>query len=301
MLLGDDIVIADDKVALEYTWILQQLDVPVSPTKTHVSKDTYEFAKRWWHRGAEVTPFPVHGLLEVGSKYYLLPGFFRELACKGFDVTAVLCSVPVVVHELFRTFGIYGRLLDNLYLKYRLVLSIPLAGSDFEQIYDNAKRFVSLAGIRLSCVFRPSSVVKIFEQQARAVATFMLARNSEKILRTQLKWENQLSQYIESLQVGPDDQSELLSSVVSSVPALVALAERLEASSSCIGFDNRTGNQPGSIWDFSSHFELVPIPGVQGLLPERKSHRVARTIAAWALTLRHSWLNYEVGKRPGRL
>jgi len=46
ILLGDDIVIKDSKVAHSYIKFMTQLGVEISPHKTHVSKDTYEFAKR---------------------------------------------------------------------------------------------------------------------------------------------------------------------------------------------------------------------------------------------------------------
>jgi hypothetical protein len=46
ILLGDDIVICNDKVAQKYIAIMTRLGVHISPHKTHVSKNTYEFAKR---------------------------------------------------------------------------------------------------------------------------------------------------------------------------------------------------------------------------------------------------------------
>jgi len=46
ILLGDDIVINNDRVAKRYTQLLAFLGVNTSPSKTHVSKDMYEFAKR---------------------------------------------------------------------------------------------------------------------------------------------------------------------------------------------------------------------------------------------------------------
>lgn len=45
MMLGDDIVIADDKVAYFYKKLLARWCIPYSVLKTHVSKDSYEFAK----------------------------------------------------------------------------------------------------------------------------------------------------------------------------------------------------------------------------------------------------------------
>jgi len=58
-LLGDDIVIANKEVALEYLRVIQSLGVDVSMTKTHVSSDICEFAKRWIYKGQEITPFPI--------------------------------------------------------------------------------------------------------------------------------------------------------------------------------------------------------------------------------------------------
>jgi hypothetical protein len=46
VILGDDVVICDDRLAVEYNKIMKSLGVETSPLKTHVSKDTYEFAKR---------------------------------------------------------------------------------------------------------------------------------------------------------------------------------------------------------------------------------------------------------------
>jgi hypothetical protein len=47
ILLGDDIVIKNNKVARRYKSIMNKLGVDISDAKSHVSKDTYEFAKRW--------------------------------------------------------------------------------------------------------------------------------------------------------------------------------------------------------------------------------------------------------------
>jgi hypothetical protein len=46
IILGDDIVIKNNKVAKRYIQIMTDLGVEISMHKTHVSKDTYEFAKR---------------------------------------------------------------------------------------------------------------------------------------------------------------------------------------------------------------------------------------------------------------
>jgi len=65
VLLGDDIVIGDDLVAQHYRAIMEELGVEISVTKSHVSADTYEFAKRWIHVGTEVTGAPLGSLFEA--------------------------------------------------------------------------------------------------------------------------------------------------------------------------------------------------------------------------------------------
>jgi hypothetical protein len=46
IILGDDIVIKNDNVAHYYKKVMEKLGVKLSPAKTHVSSNTYEFAKR---------------------------------------------------------------------------------------------------------------------------------------------------------------------------------------------------------------------------------------------------------------
>jgi hypothetical protein len=46
ILLGDDIVIADHAVAQSYRLLMESLGVKISESKTHVSDDTFEFARR---------------------------------------------------------------------------------------------------------------------------------------------------------------------------------------------------------------------------------------------------------------
>jgi hypothetical protein len=63
IILGDDIVINNDKIAQKYIGIMTRLGVDISEAKTHVSKNTYEFAKRWIHHGTEISGLPLGGIL----------------------------------------------------------------------------------------------------------------------------------------------------------------------------------------------------------------------------------------------
>lgn len=63
IILGDDIVLKHDAVAKRYMRVMGRLGVELSVSKTHVSKDTYEFAKRWFNQGVEVTGLPIKGIV----------------------------------------------------------------------------------------------------------------------------------------------------------------------------------------------------------------------------------------------
>jgi hypothetical protein len=62
-LLGDDLLLGNQKVALEYCRLIRRMGVHWSKEKTHVSPHFYEFAKRIHWNGIDVTPFPVAALL----------------------------------------------------------------------------------------------------------------------------------------------------------------------------------------------------------------------------------------------
>jgi hypothetical protein len=111
-LLGDDIVIADDKVAENYKLIMSELGVAISPHKTHVSKDTYEFAKRWMHRGVEITGPRINGFTE--RRYYLLAENLRQFLSGWFDPRDVM-AVPGLAPLLS-------------------ILKIPIRGSKIQQL-----------------------------------------------------------------------------------------------------------------------------------------------------------------------
>lgn len=102
VLLGDDIVIAHTEVAEMYLSVMEDLGVDVSMAKTHVSKDTCEFAKRWLHEGSEITPFPISSLKESSKRYYSLINLLLEVDIKGWNLK---CGIPEAI-DSFYTFVI---------------------------------------------------------------------------------------------------------------------------------------------------------------------------------------------------
>jgi hypothetical protein len=86
ILLGDDIVIANDLVAENYKSLLQRLDIPFSKEKSHRSPYLFEFAKRFVHDGTEISPFPLAGLYENRNNWLLAVGtIFEEIHRKRWN------------------------------------------------------------------------------------------------------------------------------------------------------------------------------------------------------------------------
>jgi hypothetical protein len=61
-MLGDDLVIGNREIALEYCRLIRTCGVHWSKEKTHVSKHFFEFAKRYHWKGQNMSPFPLSGL-----------------------------------------------------------------------------------------------------------------------------------------------------------------------------------------------------------------------------------------------
>nr|UJQ92539.1 MAG: putative RNA-dependent RNA polymerase [Mitoviridae sp.] len=102
-ILGDDVVIADSKVATAYKALLLELDMPISDAKTHVSLDTYEFAKRWIHRGSEITGFAIAGIASVWNRYSLLHNFLDTQSLHGWSLDAD--RHPGLISALYKFYG----------------------------------------------------------------------------------------------------------------------------------------------------------------------------------------------------
>lgn len=85
VIIGDDIVIADDKVAERYIQALNTLGVPYSPDKTidpnGTKESVAEFAKRLFRNGSEVSPITpalLHNIFGERS-YVLFPTLVEEM------------------------------------------------------------------------------------------------------------------------------------------------------------------------------------------------------------------------------
>ena len=108
ILLGDDIVIAGSEVGQSYKKVIGELGVSISESKTHVSNITFEFAKKWYLRENQFTPFPINRALESQGHYVELVETIRDACRKELIPThqGINClGDPGFVTSLFEAFG----------------------------------------------------------------------------------------------------------------------------------------------------------------------------------------------------
>lgn len=80
--LGDDVVIANNAVASQYVFIMKEIGVNIGFHKSIVSSNlSLEFAKRFFYKGEEVTPFPLVGAAVGLLGVSFVPEVIR--ACEG--------------------------------------------------------------------------------------------------------------------------------------------------------------------------------------------------------------------------
>lgn len=146
-LLGDDIVVCDDEVAERLKMLYHSLGVEVNLSKTMVSKDTFEFAKRLITKGEDVSPYPIMGLAEVYKVPTLLflwtiyEGESRGHPNLGYSTQ--------LVDDLYTRLGKPPRVRSMLLKHWKLARSYPLLklSSGYQSEYD----FLTLAGLSVPC------------------------------------------------------------------------------------------------------------------------------------------------------
>lgn len=112
IILGDDIVIKNNKVAQKYIVIMTRLGVEISKPKTFVSNDSYEFAKRVICKGLEVTGLSLKGILgNINNPYIIYMNIFTYFQRQPQWAS----HVPTVVGNLMEGLKIRNRIKSKNY------------------------------------------------------------------------------------------------------------------------------------------------------------------------------------------
>jgi len=186
-ILGDDVVIADKAVAESYRGILFDLDMPISSAKSHICEDvSFEFAKRWFIKGQEVTPFSIGGLGSVWNRYYLLHNFLTNQASHGWSLT--LENALHMIRALYRLKRAPPRRIKEVVLKYSVFhylaklkpfLSGLAPSVDVQDIFGlfNA---LSISGVDLSSLRGFQALPDLVKTMIRRVKRDIVKRDLDK-------------------------------------------------------------------------------------------------------------------------
>ena len=86
LLLGDDLVIFNQEVACEYRKVISEFGVKISEDKSITSNDCFEFAKRFFTKNKEITPFPLASIAEVGRSPMAMWATLLVAEERGYDL-----------------------------------------------------------------------------------------------------------------------------------------------------------------------------------------------------------------------
>jgi len=228
-LLGDDIVINHHDVAKEYRALLDAIGVSVSDAKTHVSDDTYEFAKRWIHRGLEVSPAPLGSLFEAmrlrkdwtpslpsgkGVKYisyYEVATWFREVEMRWMPRSATLVTRGLIASllSLLLPGGYGGRLSEKA---YNFFLLPSREDSRNLRLYKSTVLARRVMGSILTCSLESNP--RLLHERLMIWLNECKARVLEDAIKGQLgklqKFQLELPRFFDLFPQGLDAQSTLL-------------------------------------------------------------------------------------------
>jgi hypothetical protein len=297
ILLGDDIVVADDRVADQYKLLISELGCEFSEQKTHRSKHFFEFAKRLVYQGVEFSPFPLAGLLEVATKYHYLLPFLDSLKDRGFTFDLSFRN-PALLTNLFSIFKIYGRKSVSLVRKMEALAAVPKGKNvSAEQAGESMLTLARLFNFTAPC--RPLSTLGlILSNHMRDAYGWATARSAEKAFNQVIAWQRKAADELEiDLTPGSDGQSELGEALLRSAPPVAVTSYEAQRAMDLIEPESFSGPTLEWVWDKSQHTRMLILPTAEGLIPTRKDRQMMESRAMFVNQLVKHIHAYREGRR----
>jgi hypothetical protein len=127
-ILGDDIVIGHRGVALKYVEFMSKIGVGINASKSVKGQNlSFEFAKRFFWKGEDITPLPLSGLAPGWLSLSSVPEIVASLTSRGIKTS--LFSIGIYVGLGFKAAsGLSGKPIKSMSSRARalwLMLSLP--------------------------------------------------------------------------------------------------------------------------------------------------------------------------------
>lgn len=195
-LLGDDLVIGDKDVGHHYKIVMLSLGVIISSNKTHEGNLLCEFAKRFWLKGVEITPFPIVGLVEAiiaRNPYAMALLVVQSLSCGWAHLlrTGAGSFLLLLANCVYSSARDAGRLhVILLEFTVLILLAAGEAGTAY-QVHCFAMNSAEAYHLHLSCNWK-SSVIAL--EQIRLEEALNSISEIKKTLRSNLDKATRIAQ-----------------------------------------------------------------------------------------------------------
>ncbi|ATS94399.1 RNA-dependent RNA polymerase [Erysiphe necator mitovirus 2] len=279
-ILGDDIVISHDQVAAEYKRIISALGVELSEAKSHVSKDTFEFAKRWFHKSVEISPFPLHGLISTLKSWpQLMELLINEVPKRGYrsilDFSPGLNSFVDLFPSIRMGKTILKRIELNLHLPYMWTSEEGDVNERCQPLFTYAPSMSHWPNDQLF-----STLTKC----ASMIARRDLGKAISDVSRTLDRLWSDLTSSLESSAV--DQSASLAPSFVDNIPMIKVLKDLSDPDTQFLGsVPLGKLTQGWDVWKAWRNIDLLNIPKLNGILPMRALERKVNSRAHLSLRL----------------
>jgi hypothetical protein len=176
IILGDDIVIKNNAVAKKYIEVINGLGVDISMHKTHVSNNTYEFAKRWIQDGVEITGIPIKGIIHNFNNHYIVFSILYDYFKIKNNQYYSKYSISKIVKNLYYKF-IFESFIkkDKKFIKISKVLNLS------KRNYSKLQNF----GLALDIQFGFATYDKLRTYFVNMVKWDMYVITNEKVMRSE--------------------------------------------------------------------------------------------------------------------
>lgn len=281
MILGDDVVIHSDILAKAYIEIIESLGVSISPTKTHVSKDSFEFAKRWFSQGVEVSPFPVAGVLQTMTSWpQLVELLSNEVPSRGYvhvrDLSTLLDSFYLVYD--------HQRLGKQILKRMKIYLSLPCWYSEEGRAIDNLVSLMELAKSKVS--WHPSYLLEYVTKVANLVVRKSVGSSVSKV-SSQLSDLYDLVEKLTPQKLSVKESTDLSSSTFSidDIPMVSVVKSLADSGLQVMGSVSLGRNIPhwSDLWTKWKDIEINTLPKFNGIIPLRSKELKSGSQAHLAL------------------
>nr|ALD89134.1 RNA-dependent RNA polymerase [Sclerotinia sclerotiorum mitovirus 17] len=272
-ILGDDIVICDHALAAKYLEVMSQLGVEISPVKTHVSENLFEFAKRFGLQSVEISSFPITALISDINNYVSIVATLATTAVERGNLPLFVSGNTPRFWESLLKIGKEDkpRLVNSLVHSAKLLSYLLMSNKPYLVAQSDLLRFAEAAG------FGGLAIPQVFAAYKRAVL-YMKDREIDKLADMSMRFIRPVQSMLSQImflpwrgRVSVDYRRfiPIIDSIDSNKELYVSFRKEFEEANDLVTLNQVLDDHP-----------IRPMPNLNGLQPNRPKLLVGQTRAA---------------------